>query len=371
MKDPRLSAFARNLVGYSCRVQPGENVLIDMVNNQSELLCNLVDAVYEAGGYPFVNIRDPKATRRQGMGFSEEMLHTMADIEAYRMKKMQAYICIGAGANSFEMADVPPEKMALAERLYWVPVHGQIRVPHTKWVLAAYPTPTMSQLAGMSTEAFEQFYFDVCCLDYSRMSKAMDPLVALMEKTDKVQLLGPGTDVTFSIQGIPAIKCHGRVNIPDGEVFTSPVKDSVNGVLQYNTPSPYDGTVYENVRLEFKNGKIINATANYTERLNKVLDTDEGARYIGEFAIGVNPYITRPMKDILFDEKISGSIHFTPGEACDESANGNHSAIHWDMVLMQTPEYGGGEIRFDGVTIRRDGRFVLRELEGLNPENLM
>ncbi|MDD4796573.1 MAG: aminopeptidase [Eubacteriales bacterium] len=371
MKDPRLTAFARNLVGYSCRVKPGECVLIDMNNNQSALLCALVDAVYEAGGYPFINIRDPKATRRQNMGASQQMLCTLADIEAYRMKKMQAYICIGAGDNSFESADVPAEKTALVDRLYWLPVHGKIRVPHTKWVLAAYPTPTMAQLAGMSTEAFEQFYFDVCCLDYARMSAAMDALVTLMEKTDNVQLLGPGTDLTFSIKGQPAIKCAGEVNIPDGEVFTAPVKHSVNGVIQYNTPSPYEGRIYENVRLAFRDGKIVDATANYTQALNHVLDTDDGARYVGEFAIGVNPYITRPMKDILFDEKITGSLHFTPGAAYDDCPNGNDSAIHWDMVLMQTPEYGGGEIRFDGVTIRRDGRFVLPELACLNPENLM
>ncbi|MDD3244313.1 MAG: aminopeptidase [Eubacteriales bacterium] len=371
MKDPRLAKFARNLVNYSCRVQPGESVLIDISAGRSELLCELIDAVYEAGGYPFINIRDAQANRRQMMGATPEAVAVMTDFESYRMKKMQAYISVGASPNQFEAADVPPDKMAMVERDYVLPVHLKIRVAQTKWVLAAYPTPSMAQLAGMSTEAFENFYFDVCCMDYSKMDRAMDALKALMERTDKVQLLAQGTDLTFSIKGMPAVKCAGEYNIPDGEVFTAPVKDSVNGVLQYNTPSPNNGLVYENVRLVFRDGKIVEATANYTEQLNHVLDTDEGSRYIGEFAIGVNPYITRPMKDILFDEKISGSIHFTPGDAYEECPNGNRSAVHWDMVLMQTPEYGGGEIRFDGVTIRKDGRFVLPELEALNPENLM
>jgi aminopeptidase len=185
-----------------------------------------------------------------------------------------------------------------------------------------------------------------------------------------VRLAAGGSDRTFSIKDIPAIKCAGKMNSPDGEVFTAPVRDSVNGVITYNTPSLYQGYTYENICLHFENGKIVEATANNTEKINKVFDTDAGARYVGEFAIGVNPFILTPMKDILFDEKIMGSIHFTPGRCYDEAPNGNSSAIHWDLVLIQTPEYGGGEIWFDDVLIRKDGRFVLPELEPLNPENL-
>jgi aminopeptidase len=222
----------------------------------------------------------------------------------------------------------------------------------------------------MSKEAFEDFYFNVCNLDYGKMNKAMDALVELMNKTDKVQLIGKDTNLTFSIKDIPAVKCAGEMNIPDGEVFTAPVRDSVNGVITYNTPSPYQGFTFENVKLTFENGKIIDATANDTERINHIFDTDEGARFVGEFAIGVNPYIQHPMQDILFDEKIDGSFHFTPGECYEEAYNGNHSNIHWDMVMIQRPEYGGGEIYFDDVLIRKDGRFVIKELEALNPENL-
>ena len=244
------------------------------------------------------------------------------------------------------------------------------RVNKTKWAVLRYPNASMAQLAGTSQEAFEDFYFDVCTLDYQKMSKAMDALVELMNKTDRVQLKGPGTDLTFSIKGIPAVKCAGECNIPDGEVYTAPVRDSVNGVISYNTPSEEQGFTFENIVFHVKDGKITEASSNNNKRINELLDTDEGARYFGEFALGVNPYILRPMKDTLFDEKICGSFHLTPGASYEDAFNGNKSAVHWDLVMIQREEYGGGEIYFDDVLIRKDGRFVLPELEGLNPENL-
>jgi aminopeptidase len=195
----------------------------------------------------------------------------------------------------------------------------------------------------------------------------MDPLVQLLERTDKVQIKGPGTDLTFSIKNIPVIKCDGEKNIPDGEVYTAPVKDSVNGVIRYNTPSPHDGFVFKDMELTFEKGKIIKAVSNDSDRCNAIFDTDDGARYVGEFAFGVNPQIHDAMGDILFDEKIAGSIHFTPGASYDDAFNGNKSAVHWDLVLIQTPAYGGGEIYLDDVLVRKDGLFVIDELKGLNP----
>ena len=295
----------------------------------------------------------------------------MAEHDAKMMSEMQAYIGIRGGGNSYELSDVPVDRLQAYSALYSHPVHHQQRVAKTKWVVLRYPTESMAQLAGMSTEAFENFYFDVCNLDYSKMDKAMNPLVELINKTDKVRIVAKDTDLTFSIKGIGAVKCSGHMNIPDGEVYTAPVRDSVNGVIHYNVPSIENGFRYEDVRLVFKDGKIVEATANNTKGANAVFDTDEGARYVGEFALGVNPYIKNAMGDILFDEKISGSIHFTPGACYDDASNGNVSAVHWDLVLVQTEEFGGGEIYFDGVLIRKDGRFVLPELDGLNPENLI
>ncbi|SEM70589.1 aminopeptidase [Lihuaxuella thermophila] len=370
MRDQRVAKLAKILVEHSCRVQKGERVLIDVFGSERELARALIAAVYDAGGFPYVQIHDHVITRALLLGTSEEHLTTMAKYALEQMKAMDCYIGIRSGDNVSELSDVPDENMRLYMKLFNHPVHSEQRVKHTKWVILRYPNASMAQLANMSTEAFENFYFEVCNVDYERMAKAMEPLVKRMEQTDQVRIVGPGTDLTFSIKDIPVIKCAGENNIPDGEVFTAPVRDSVNGVITFNTPTVYQGTTFENIRFELKDGKIIQATANNTERLNQILDSDEGARYIGEFSLGVNPSIHHPMKDTLFDEKINGSFHFTPGQAYEEADNGNRSAIHWDLVSIQRSDYGGGEIYFDGELIRKDGLFVVDDLIPLNPENL-
>ena len=369
--DERQKILAKNLVNYSCEVQKGENVLIEASGVPYQFVNLIVKEVYAAGGFPFVSLGDNKVKREIMKGGSEELFKRMAKYDEMRMKDMQAYIGIRGGENSFELSDADGEKMQAYSKFYAHPVHHDLRVKKTKWVILRYPTEGMGELAGMSTEAYEDFYFDVCCLDYKKMGEAMTPLVELMNRTDKVRIVAKDTDLSFSIKGIGAVKCKGERNIPDGEVYTAPVKDSVNGVIHYNVPSIADGIKFEDVRLVFKNGKIVEATANHSEEANKIFDTDEGARYVGEFSFGLNPCIKKAIGDILFDEKISGSIHFTPGCCYEDADNGNTSAVHWDLVLCQTPECGGGEIWFDGVLIRKDGRFLLPELEGLNPENLI
>lgn len=369
--DERIKKLARNLIQYSCEVKKGDKVYIHYIGGSTRDLARaLIKETYAAGGVPFVHFTDPVVQREMLLHCSEEQLKLMAEKDAKEMSMMDCYVGVRGTDNVSELADVPADKMELFDVLYQNEVHGKIRVPKTRWVILRYPNSAMAQLNNTSVEAFEDYFFDVCTMDYSKMDAAMKPLVDLMNRTDKVRLVSPGTDLTFSIKDIPAIPCAGKLNIPDGEVFTAPVKHSVNGTITYNTPSLYQGYTYENVCLTFKDGKIVNATANNTEKINKVFDTDEGARFVGEFAIGVNPYVTKPMKDILFDEKISGSIHFTPGKCYDEAPNGNHSAIHWDLVLIMTPEFGGGEIYFDDVLVRKDGLFVLPELEVLNPQNL-
>ncbi|HIS00722.1 MAG TPA: aminopeptidase [Candidatus Excrementavichristensenella intestinipullorum] len=370
MRDPRITTLARNLVNHSCKVRPGDRVLIENTGLETGLVTALVEQVYQAGGMPFVWLKDPAVNRALQMGLTQEMCDLMAENEGAMMRQMQAYIGVRSGGNSSELSDVPADKQAMMTKHVWQKVHGRIRVPQTRWVVLRYPSPAMAQQAGMSTEAFEDYYFNVCCLDYQKMDRAMDALVKRMEAADQVRITGPGTDLTFSIKGIPTVKCAGELNIPDGEVYTAPVRESVNGVIQYNTPSLSGGFTYENIRLTFEQGKIVDAICNDTRRINQVLDTDPGARYVGEFAIGVNPYITKPMKDTLFDEKIAGSFHFTPGACYDDCPNGNHSAVHWDLVCIQTPEYGGGKMYFDGELIRENGLFVPQDLHCLNPENL-
>ncbi|NLK75074.1 MAG: aminopeptidase [Clostridiales bacterium] len=370
--DERIKVLARNLVNYSMKVKAGEKVYIHYIGESTKNLARqLVKEVYAVGGVPFVHYTDPALQREVLLNCTEEQMSLSAKIDAAEMDQMDCYVAVRGSDNVSELSDVPAEKMKIYETYYQTPVHHDIRVKKTRWVVLRYPNAAMAQLANMSQEAFEDFYFRVCNLDYSKMAKAMENLKNLMERTDKVRIVGPGTDLSFSIKNIPAIPCAGDCNIPDGEVYTAPVKDSVNGTLTYNTPAVYQGFTYENISFKFENGKIVEATANDTTRINHVLDTDEGARYIGEFAIGVNPYILKPMKDTLFDEKIMGSFHFTPGNCYSEAPNGNTSAIHWDLVCIQTPEFGGGEIYFDDVLIRKDGRFVIEELECLNPENLI
>lgn len=369
--DDRIKKLAHNLVHNSCRVQKNEKVLISCSGvHPLPLVKQLIKEVYKVEGMPFIDFTTNSIQRELLLGATEEQLKILSDNEADKMRQMDCFIGIRGEDNIAEMTDVPYDKLSLYEKVYSDPVHHQIRVPHTKWVILRYPTPGMAQSSRKSLEAFEDYYFDVCNLDYGKMSKAMDSLVKLMNNTDKVRLTAKNTDITFSIKDIPAIKCAGECNIPDGEVYTAPIKNSVNGIISYNTPSEYNGFNFDNVSLTFKDGKIIECSANNTERVEGVFNTDEGARYVGEFAIGVNPYITTPMNNILFDEKIMGSIHFTPGNCYKDAYNGNKSAIHWDLVLIQTPEFGGGEIYFDDKLIRKDGIFVIPELEVLNPKNL-
>jgi len=369
--DERVKVLAHNLVNYSMKVKEKDKVYVHYIGEStSDLARQIVKEVYLAGGIPFPHYTDQKVQREILLNCSEEQMTLMAKIDAAEMDQMNCYVGIRGTDNASELSDVPSDKMGIYEKFYSTPVHHDIRVKKTRWVVLRYPNNAMAQLANTSLENFEDFYFNVCNLDYSKMKKAMTNLVDYMERTDKVRIVGPGTNLTFRIKDIPAISCAGECNIPDGEVYTAPVKDSINGTLSYNTPAVFQGYTYENIKLTFKDGKIIDATANDTERITKVFDTDEGARYVGEFAIGVNPYVIKPMKDTLFDEKIMGSFHFTPGNCYDEAPNGNKSAIHWDLVCIQTTEYGGGEIYFDDVLIRKDGRFVVPLLECLNPENL-
>lgn len=370
--DSRIEKLAKNLVNFSMGVKKGDKVYIDYIGEATEALARqIIKEVYKAGGVPFPHYTNQRVLREVLLNCTKEQLELMAELSCREMEQMDCYVGVRGAENVSEHADIPSKQMKLYDLYYRKPVHTDIRVPKTRWVVLRYPNSSMAQLSDTSLEAFEDYYFKVCNLDYSVMEEAMKPLVSLMEKTDKVRLVcGNGTDLSFSIKDVPVIPCAGHMNIPDGEVFTAPVRDSVNGVIKYNTPSLYQGVTFEDVCLHFENGKIVKADANHTGKINEIFDIDDGARYVGEFAIGVNPYVTKPMKDILFDEKISGSIHFTPGNCYDEAPNGNSSSIHWDLVLIMTPEYGGGEIYFDDVLVRKDGRFVLPELECLNPESL-
>jgi aminopeptidase len=368
--DDRYKKLADNLTKFSANLQANENILLDICEVPDDMVIALVESVRECGAVPVHKMRTNNIARAMNLLGDRHVFETQAELALSEMKSMHAYIAIRGGSNIFEHSDVPQDQQKLASGcmkkvLDW-------RVKNTKWVVLRWPSEGFAQQAKMSTEKFENFYFNVCTMNYSRMCIGMDALKNLMEATDRVRIVGNGTDLTFAIGGIPAIGCGGRNNIPDGEVYTAPIKNSANGILSYNTPTVYRGIAFENVILKFEDGKIVDAQAgNRTQQLNAILDSDAGARYIGEFAFGFNPHILEPMCDILFDEKIAGSFHFTPGQAYEEADNGNRSQVHWDLVSIQRPEYGGGEIYFDGKLIRKDGLFVSDGPDKLNPDFLL
>lgn len=370
MYQEQVERMAKNLISHSVALQKGENLLIETFDGGEELAMALIAQTQKVGGRAFLTCKSNRMIRSLLLDATPEQVSLTAQFEVARMKEMDAYIAIRGALNQFEFSDIPPEKMKLYQQLYMKPIHTDVRIKDTKWCVMGYPSGAFAQKAGMSTQAFEEFYFDVCGLDYAKMGGAMDALVAYMDKTDKVRLVARDTDITFSIKGYPAVKCYGRRNIPDGEVYVGPVPGSANGTITYNVPCDYLGFVYDQVRFTFRDGRIVEASGNDTERVNRLLDTDDGSRTLGEFALGINPKITRPIVNTLFDEKMTGSLHLTPGNAYAASNNGNVSAVHWDLVQLHTPQYGGGEVWFDDVLVRKDGRFVVRELECLNPENL-
>jgi aminopeptidase len=374
MKDPRYTQLASLLVRHSMDVRPNEKVLIEAFDIPVDFTVELIRQIESVGGRPLVSTYSPQVLRALVQSASEEQMRFIGEVELARMQGVQCYAGIRGSSNISEMSDVSTDRMKLYEKLWLKPVHSEHRVKKTKWVVLRWPTPSMAQSAGMSTEAFEDFYFKVCAgVDYAKMADATKPLVDLMNRTDRVHIKGPGTDLRFSIKGIGAVPCSGERNIPDGECFSCPVRDSVEGTIRFTAETLYRGTVFSGIELTFEKGRItrgVAASAAMTDKLNDILNADEGARYIGEFSLGFNPHITRPMRDILFDEKIAGSFHFTPGQAYEEADNGNRSQIHWDMVNIQTPDFGGGEIWFDDKLIRKDGLFTVPELRQLNPDQL-
>lgn len=367
MKDLRFTQLAEQLVRYSVSLQPGEHLLIGCSPQDLPLAKELIRAAYRAGGYPHVSLEDAGLRRCLLEGLQEEQAAAIAEYERCRFDRMDAYINLATTQNAMENAAVDPQKLREYARMKNQATQ-KMRQGRVKWCVCISPNDLYANNAGMCLDDFERYYFDVCCMDYARFGRAMEKLRLRMEQTDRVRILAPGTDLSFSIRGVPKCVSAGERNVPDGEVYTAPVRESVNGTIQFNVPSVFNGTRFEAIQLRFENGKAVSAQANWTSKLNEILDTDAGARYVGEFAFGLNPKLTVPLGLTLFDEKIRGSIHLAMGNALDLTDNGNRSAIHWDMVSLHTPEWGGGSVYFDDVLVRKDGVFVLPELEELNAQ---
>ena len=369
-KQSHEKLLAEKLVNYSCSVKAGEKVLITYSDTPNSFIESLIEEVTKVGAIPIVFRLDKAIKRRLFLNSNADMFNYYREIVEPIMKSADAVILIGGSYNDFELSDVPATTFANYSKLYVEPIHFKIRC-NKKWVLLRYPTTAFAQSSQMSTEKFEEFFFNVCTLDYQKLDTLMNPLKKLMESTDKVRIETPTTKLSFSIKGMPAIKCSGQCNIPDGEIYTAPIKDSVNGVIVFNTPALDNGIEFNNIKLVFESGKIVDFDCNDKDKFEEILNTDEGSRYLGEFAFGLNPYCTKSVRDILFDEKMSSSIHLAIGSSYDDCFNGNKSAVHLDLIQSHLPQLGGGKIYFDDTLIYEDGKFLLPNLVALNREKLL
>ncbi len=360
-----MKRLARTVIAHSLQLEKGQKVLIDVTGQADALTEALLDAAREAGAEAYVQQLPIRHLKKLIANASHEQLHRLADNSLEQMRGMDAYVGIRSEDNVYELQDWPAASYEQYVRVYAQPKQAAM-AGLLKWVLLRNPTSALAQLARMSDAAYWDIYERACNLDYLAWKSHVQPIAELLERTEHVRIVGPGrTDLQFSVQGLPAFVCDGRYNLPDGEIFTAPVIDSVKGNIQFNVPTAYLGHVYDEVYMEFERGRVTTIGGPQQGQLQQLLAQDEGACRVGEFGIGLNPYITRPMHNLLFDEKMQGSVHLALGQAYPMADNGNRSSLHVDFVLCQTEAFGGGELYLDGTLVRSGGRFVLPELRGI------
>ncbi len=361
----KVEKLANIIVNHSLKVKENDKVLISYQGVEAMPLVKcLVCEIINNNGIPDTDYINQDVDDYIKNNLTDGIIKIKTNKVKYQVENYDCFVKICYCKSDYYGKNMNKEMHQ--KLLASIEPYKEIQVNKKRWVLLNYPSIVDSNKAHMTPEEFYHFSMNAMTVDYDKMYNDSLKLKELMEKTDKVRIVAPGTDLTFSIKGLPAIICAGECNIPDGECFTAPIKNSVNGTITYNVPSPYHGEIFDKISLTFKEGKIVSFNSNNNKKMEEIFNTDEGARYVGEFSLGYNSQIFYPMGDILFDEKIAGSLHFTPGCCYDECPNGNKSNIHWDLVLIQRPEYGGGEIYFDGKLIRKDGLFVLPELQNLN-----
>ena len=356
-----LDKLVNTIVDYSLEVKKDEKVLITTYPEAKDLNLKLVAKIIDVGAIPVVKLLDSEIDSLIMEKSQDNRVSLLAKLAEEEVTNYDCFIKIRYLLNDYETKDT--NKHLLKKIGDATIASDDVRINNRRWVLLNYPTTLDAYKNKTSNRKHYEYALAAMTFDYAKMKDDMQSLKELMEKTDKVRIVAKNTDLTFSIKDIPVVPCVGKSNLPDGEIYTAPVKDSVEGYITYNTPCPYQGNVYHDVRLEFSKGQIVNCTCQEDViSLKEIFDTDQGARYIGEFSLGLNPLIKKPMGDILYDEKIIGSIHFTPGRAYKDAFNGNISSIHWDMVLLEP------DIYFDDVLIRKKGKFVIEQLKRLNYE---
>lgn len=366
MNDPRLANLARLIVRHSLMLKPGENLLIDAIEECDQLIIAVLAAVREVGGNSYVLHQSLPVSRAWLKGATDANLLYWYKQTLPLRREADCYLCVRGQDNAFELADIPPETMQKYGALT-LKLRLEGNKPGVRTTLIRFPSKSLAQQSGMSTEGFTDYFYRACALNYPVLQREMEMLKAALDSASEVRIVAPGTELTFSIAGIMCGISAGTWNIPDGEAAMEIVRESANGRIAYNIPSNHLGHVYRDIVLEFRKGRVVHVEGSSRERMEAILDTDEGARYVGEFAIGVNPYLRHHITDTLFDEKMAGSLHFTPAGT---DRNGVRSLVHWDIIQSHLPYYGGGEIFLDGKLWRKDGLFVDEILVRLNPDEL-
>jgi aminopeptidase len=367
MADPRVETVAKILVDYSVEVRPNQLVRISGSPEGAPSILAVYQKVLERGAHPFLQVALEEAEELLYTYASDAQLDYVPPFMKEIVEQIDADIGIWTNTNTKRLTNADPAKQsrrAVARRPLLDRLLERAAKKEFRWTGTLYPTNGFAQDAEMSLREFEDFVYNGCLIHepdpieaWRTISKKQQRFVDWLNKARQIHVVGPDTDLRLEVGGRKWINCDGHENFPDGEIFTGPIEESVNGHIRYTYPACHFGREVEDVRLQFKDGKVIKATAAKNEQfLLNMLESDEGARYIGEFAFGTNPGIQRFTKNTLFDEKIGGTIHLALGKGYPESGSKNKSAIHWDMVCDLRKD---GEVHVDGTLFLKDGKILV------------
>ena len=369
--DPRIARWARTLVSYCLEVQPGQTVLLNATPAAEPLLAEVYREVLRAGGHPVPQLTLTTLSEVRLLEGSDEQLTWIDPTARYWAEHADARLTIESETNTRTLANVDSARQAIvtgASRELREIRSRRGAAGNERWCLTLFPTNAYAQDAGMSLAAFQEFVYEACFLNAKDPAEAWRELgrkqqfyVDWLRGKEQVHVVGPDTDLRLSIASRIFRNSDGKRNFPSGEFFTSPIEDSANGTIRFTIPSVRGGHRVEDIRLRFERGKVVEATAAHgQEYLERMLDSDDGARFVGEFAFGNNPGIQRGIQNILFDEKIGGTIHMALGNSYQECGGTNVSGLHWDMICDLRAAAGGGEVYVDGTLFLKDGKLMVR-----------
>lgn len=359
------SKFIRKILLFSLELKKGDKIYIDINGDASEQLQEyLFRQIINLGCLPKINVTTTHNYIQLVNKGDKEYFEYLYLTEKTNLELMDAYLNIKIDTNKFNYKELNKKNLELYYELYHLP--KLIEASKKKWLVTELPTDSMAQFSELSTNQLRKIFFNASNIDFTKYDSELSYLKRLLDNTENIRVTGTNTNLSFSKKNIKSFICDGKSNLPDGEIFTAPIKESLEGYISFNLPTSFMGIRYNNIYLEFNKGRVVNYKSDNNEALGSLLNKDEGSCYIGEFGIGFNPYIYKPMQNTLFDEKMAGSLHLAIGQSYEMANNENSSSIHVDFILCQLKEFGGGEIYFDNNLIRKDGYFTPIELNRLN-----